>query len=96
MIELKDTQSGFDDLGFESWFTRNRYYKKHMDTFRKIYIQVVLPDRQEIKELGDRVMKAEMAMAKAYAWPNDGDPRTEHVKASFREYRENYPEAYTN
>jgi len=25
-------------------------------------------------ELGDRIMKAELAMAKAYAWPNDGDP----------------------
>lgn len=48
----------------------------------------------EIKALEDRLMKAEMAMAKAYAWPNDGDPRTEHVKNSFREYREKYPVAY--
>jgi hypothetical protein len=50
----------------------------------------------QIIELEERIMKAEKAMAKAYAWPNEGDPRTEHVKASFREYREKYPEAYTN
>lgn len=51
-------------------------------------------DDKKIKELEERIIKAEKAMANAYAWPNDGDPRTEHVKTCLREYRNKYPEVY--
>lgn len=45
-------------------------------------------------ELAERIVLAEKAMANAYAWPNDGDVRTEHVKECLRKYRTKYPEVY--